>query len=776
MAEKGVISNQADYIDVKQLLSKYFRYWYLFLISLILFLGGAFCYIYVATPQYQVSSTLLLKNEENLTNSLNRNPALGEINLLSGKQNIDNEIEVFKSNSLMQRVFSELSLTASYFVEGKFRKEEIYGKEVPIRLSISLIKPAAFENPITIRKKTSTYYELIESNGDISTHKYGEEVTKSYGVFTIYSAPDATASSTYVREPIIVQFHDMVKLATEYNRALKVETINRRASVIRISIIDSVPQKGKDILNKLLEVYNKEALEDRNLVAQTTIGFIDERLKFLTDELTNVEKNVEQYKRTHEVTDVTSDADQYLLQASEYNKQLSDLNIKIEVLESIDKYLNKAPGKFEIVPSSLNFEDPTLVNLITKFNEVQQERERMLRTTQPGNPLVLDLTDQLASLKGSILENLHNIKEGLDITRKNLLSTSARFRSQIQKVPSIERELLEISREQGTKDNLYLYLLQKREESALALEIAIPSSRMLDPATVDPDPVSPKTTLIYLLAVIVGLGIPFSGIYIKDALNDKVQSKRDIQRLTGTPLLGEISHNTTGQNLVISKEAGTPISELFRLVRSNLQFATAGKENKVVLITSSLSGEGKTFFSINLGASLTLLGKRVVLLELDLRKPTLMKQAGMKGRTGITDYIVAPDKIAIEDIVKPHNTVRGLYLASSGSIPPNPAELMLSPNLAYLVNVLKESFDYILLDTPPVGQVSDAYSLNHLVDSTIYLVRHNYTPKSMIEIVDEIYTSKKLNHPMIVLNDSKDGGSYGYGYRQNEKELLLSKI
>jgi len=299
---------------------------------------------------------------------------------------------------------------------------------------------------------------------------------------------------------------------------------------------------------------------------------------------------------------------------------------------------------------------------------------------------------------------------------------------------------------------------------------------MLDPATVDPDPVSPKTTLIYLLAFIVGVGIPFSGIYIKDALNDKVQSKRDIQRLTGTPLLGEISHNTTGQNLVISKEAGTPISELFRLVRSNLQFATAGKENKVVLITSSLSGEGKTFFSINLGASLTLLGKRVVLLELDLRKPTLMKQAGMKGRTGITDYIVAPDKIAIEDIVKPHNTVRGLYLASSGSIPPNPAELMLSPNLSYLVNVLKESFDYILLDTPPVGQVADAYSLNHMVDSTIYIIRHNYTPKSMVEIIDEIYTSKKLNHPMIVLNDSKEGGSYGYGYRQNEKELLLSKI
>jgi capsular exopolysaccharide synthesis family protein len=428
------------------------------------------------------------------------------------------------------------------------------------------------------------------------------------------------------------------------------------------------------------------------------------------------------------------------------------------------------------VPSTLNFEDPTLVNLITRYNEIQLERERMLRTTQPGNPLVQDLTEQLSSLRGNILENLDNIEQGLAITKKNLESSSGRFRSQIQKVPSIERELLEINREQGTKGNLYLYLLQKREESALALEITIPTSRMLDPATADDIPVSPKTVLIYLLAFVIGVGIPFSVIYIKDALNDKVQSKKDIQRITNTPILGEISHNTTGTSVAISKDSTSPIGELFRLIRSNLQFATAGKENKVILITSSIGGEGKTFFTINLAASLTLIGKKVVILELDLRKPSLLKQLGIKSRGGITDYLVNPEKFAIEDIIKPHQHIRGLYMASAGSIPPNPAELMLSPNLSYLVNVLKESFDYILLDTPPVGQVADAFSLSPLIDSTIYLLRHNYTPKSMIEIIDEIYKSKKLKHPMIVLNDSKESGSYGYGYKQNEKELMLSKI
>jgi capsular exopolysaccharide synthesis family protein len=776
MADRNVFLNQSDSVDFKQLILKYLRYWYLFFLSLIVCLGVAFCYLYVATPQYRVTSTLLLKNEENLTNSLNRNPALGEINLLTGKQNIDNEIEVFKSKSLMHRVFAELSLFASYYVEGKFKNQEIYGKEVPIRISINGLKPSAYDHPIIITKKTGTHYQIKEKNGKITSHKFGEEVAKPFGVFTIYAAPDHTASEKYTNVPVIVQFHDIETLSSRYNESLKVESINRRASVIRISIIDSVPQKGKDIINKLLEVYNKEALEDRNLIAQTTIQFIDERLKYLTTELSSVEKNVEQYKRTHEVTDVTSDADQYLAQASDYNKQVSELNIKIEVLESIENYLNRNPGKYELVPSTLNFEDPTLISLITKYNGIQLERERMLRTTQPGNPLVQDLTDQLSSLRNSILENLLNIKEGLAITRKNLESTSGRFRSQIQKVPSIERELLEINREQGTKGNLYLYLLQKREESALALEITIPTSRMLDPATADDRPVSPKTVLIYLLAFVIGVGIPLSGIYIKDALNDKVQSKKDIQRVTNTPILGEISHNTTGSNVVISRDSTSPIGELFRLIRSNLQFATAGKENKVVLITSGASGEGKTFFTINLGASLTLLGKKVVLLELDLRRPSLLKQLGMKSRGGITDYLVNPEKFAIEDIIKPHHTVRGLYMASAGSIPPNPAELMMSSSLAYLINVLKESFDYILLDTPPVGQVADAFSLSSHIDSTIYLVRHNFTPKSMIELIDEIYRSKKLKHPMIVLNDSKESGTYGYGYKQSEKEVMLSKI
>lgn len=764
-------SEQGDYIDVRQLLAKYFRYWYVFLISVVLCGGLAFLYLYFATPQYRIVSTLLLKNEESETNTLTNNTALGEISLFNKVQKIDNEIEVLKSNSLMQRVFSELSLNVTYHVRRRFRTDEIYGSEVPIRLSINKLHPTAFGRSITIRRKTSTTFELTEDNEEVSTHKYGEEVSKSYGIFTVIAAQDNRTHDT-----IIIRFHDLRRMANQYNDQLKVETVNKKANVIRISIIDAVPEKGKDIINKLLEVYSKEALEDRNLIAHTTIQFIDERLKFLTSELSDVEKDVEQYKRQNELTNVTSNADQYVAQASEYNKQLQELGVQIEVLESIENYINKQPGKYELVPSTLSIQDPTLVQLITRFNELQLERERMLRTTLPNNPLVQDLNEQLASLQLNILENLHNIKNGLIITQKSLQSTSGRFRSQIKRVPSIERDLLEINRQQGTKGNLYLYLLQKREESALALEITVSNSRLLDPATPDDYPVSPKKSLVYLLALIMGLGIPFSGIYIKDALNDKVQSKRDIHRATDTPILGEISHNSSGKSLIVTEETGTSIAELFRLIRSNLHFATAGKENKVVLVTSSTSGEGKTFFSINLAASLTLIGKKVALLELDLRMPSMLKQLGIAPGIGISDYLVASDKVAIEDVIRPHNTVPGLFIASAGSLPPNPAELMMSHNLAHLINELKAGFDYVIIDTAPVGKVADAFSLNSLIDSTIYVVRYNYTAKSQLELIEDIYKNKKLVHPMIVLNDAKEeaanayGYGYNYGYKKSEKQ------
>lgn len=761
-------SNQAD---LKEAITKYARNWYVFLISLCLCLGLAYVYILLAIPEYKVTSTILLKNEDSdgAQGAMN-NP--GEINLFSVRQRIDNEIEVLRANSLMQRVFAELGLNASYYREGRFKKIEIYGTELPIRLSITKLHPTAYEKEIVVRRKTTQTFDLTDESGEVSTHKFGEEISKPYGIFTVIAAPENRTA-----EPIHVVFHDIKKAANYYNENIGIDVVNRKSSVISITLIDAVPQKAKDIINKLIQLYSDEATADRNLAAKTTMQFIDERLKYLTSELTTVEKGVEEYKQQHEVTNVTTNADQFVAQANEYNRQLSEISIQIEVLESIESYINKQPGKFELVPSNLTIQDPTLLQLVGRFNELQLERERMLRTALPSNPLVQDLNEQLVGLQLNILENLHNIKTGLQITQKRLQATTGKFRSQIQQVPSIERDLLEISRQQGTKDNLYQYLLQKREEAALGLEITVSKIRLLDPATAGDKPVSPRKALIFFLALVVGLGIPFSGIYISDALNDKLQSKRDIQRATHTPILGSIPFNNTGRTLTVTEDSGTSTAELFKLVRSNLQFATAGKENKVVMVTSSISGEGKTFFSINLAACLTLIGRKVVLLELDLRMPSLSKQLGKAPGVGITDYLAGTKKISLEDIVRPINHVPGLYVISAGSLPPNPAELMSSANLAQMISTLRASFDNIIIDTAPIGKVADAYSLARLIDSTVYIARYNYTLKSHLEIIDEIYTSKKLPHPMIVLNGVKEdhANAYGYGYNYGSKKKNRKK-
>jgi len=754
---------ETEEINIKEILQKYLRYWYLFVIGVIVAGAVAFVYLRYTTPQYRISSTLLIKDDKKGP-SLAENAVLDDLNLFQTGKNIDNEIEILKSKSLMNRVLQELALNTTYFVDGRVKSTEIYGASMPLKVIVSKLDSSAFNKSIVVYPKDNNTYQ-IDEEGTLSQHKFGEQVKKPYGMFTVVAGTNNGGKD----KKVTVKFHDIRKVAEYYNQKLTVTPVNKNASVLSLSLVDPVPSKGVAILNKLVEVYNKEAVEDKNLIASSTIQFIDDRLKYLTSELTVVEQDVESYKKENRVTDVSSEAKLYLEKASEYNRQLSEWAIQIDVLESIEKYLLNQESQYELVPSTLTIQDPTLLGLIAKFNELQLERKRLLRVSQPSNPLVQNINEQLANLRGNILENLRNIKSGLIITRNNLQASSAQFESRIKEVPSIEKDLIEIKRQQSIKEGLYLYLLQKREESALSLAATVANSRIIDPAVSGDKPVEPKKQLIYLLALLVGLGIPFAGIYIKELLNDRVQNQQDVKKATNTPILGEIAHNDTFEKLVVTENSRSTVAELFRLIRTNLQFATLGKDNKVIMITSSMGGEGKTFFTINLGASLALIGKRVVLVNFDLRKPRLLQDMGLSNEIGITNYII-DERLSIQDILIPAPEVTGLYAIGSGPIPPNPAELMMSPKMNHLLAELREQFDYVLLDTSPAGQVADAFTLAPLIDASIYIVRYNYTFKSQIAIVDDIYQNKKLSHPMIVLNDAdmKEAYGYGYGYGYNE--------
>ncbi|WP_162052635.1 GumC family protein [Pontibacter pamirensis] len=768
---------QSDAKDINEILSKYLRYWYLFLVGGILGLGVAYLYcLYYTIPHYSISSTILLKSDKNENNA----GGLDDLGLMKSAKNINNEIEVLYSSSLMQRVVRELGLSTSYLVEGRVNDVEVYGKDVPIKVIVSNFDSTAFGKSVAIFLKPGNSFELEEENGKLIACKFGQQINRPYGAFTVVAATGVSSSELPVGQKLTVVFQDIKKVAQYYNQKLMITPKRDDASVLQISLIDPIPEKGKHIINKLVEAYNKEAIEDKNLQAASTIDFLDERLKYITTELTEVEKDVERYKRENELTDVSTQASQYLEQASGYNSKLADWAIQIDILESIEKYISDNKNQYKMVPSTLAIQDPTLSGLIAKFNELQLERERILKNAFPNNPLVQNINDQLEDLRINIKENLKNIKSSLIITSNNLKASSGQYQSKISKVPSMERELLEINRQQSIKQNLYLYLLQKREESALSLAANISNSRIIDPAVATDYPVSPNKNTIYFMSFLLGLVIPFTGIFLKDLLNTKVQEQRDVEQLTATPILGELTHNDTTETLVVTKGSHSPLVEMFRLIRAKLRFAAVDKENKVILVTSSMSGEGKTFFSINLGATLALTGKKVVLMELDLRNPQLSRRLDVVQGPGIADFLVSGNNISISDILKPSKESLDLFVISSGPIPPDPAELMMSPKLAYLINELKESFDHIIIDTAPVGLVADAFCLSSIIDSTIYLIRCNHTFKKQLTIIENIYRNRELSHPMIVLNDTKMMNSsyhkYGYSYKSsNTKKHMFWK-
>ncbi|QIL75341.1 GumC family protein [Hymenobacter sp. HDW8] len=757
-------SEQTEAKDIRGLIQQYVRYWPLLLLGTTLGLATAFLYLrYYAVPQYWTESTLLIKDDKSGQGLANAD-AFSDLPAFKSTRNIDNEIEVLRSKTLMERVVNELGLFTSYYVEGKVKDREIYGRALPIKVLLNGLDSTAAGQSFAVYLKGGNSFTLDDYSGKVTTHSFGQQITKPYGKFTVVAATVKDLGEN----KIIVHFQDIKQVAAHYNKAIVVQPVSDGASVLSLSIVDPIPEKARNIINKLIEVYNKEAIEDKNLMATNTLKFLDDRLKYITAELSGVEKGVEKYKSIHGLTDISTQASNYTNQASDYNKQLSEWAIQIDVLESIETYLRKTSGQYSMVPSSLGIQDPTLMSLITKFNELQLERERILRTTQPNNPLVLNLNEQLDNLRTNILENLRNIKKGLQITSNNLRASSGQFQSQIRKVPAMERELLEINRQQAIKQNIYVYLLQKREETALSLAATASVARVIDPAIGGDYPISPNSQIIYLMALMLGLGLPIAGIYVRNLLNNKVQTQQDVTSVVGgISIVGEIAHNVYNKNETVVVSAGnrTPIAEMFRLIRANLNFEAQGRHHLAMLVTSSMSGEGKTFFSINLGASLALTGKRVVLLDLDLRAPKVAAELELTAGLGITDYLVADD-VAIHDIIQPSKKVPYLDVISSGPIPPNPTELLMSSKFAHLMHELKESFDYVIIDTPPVGQVADALTLSPFIDFTVYVVRYNYTYKAQLNIIKNIYQNKTLNRPLLVLNDAKEtnGANYGYGY------------
>jgi len=756
---------------------KYIRYWYFILLGAVVGLTGAYLYLrYVAIPKYSITSSILIR-EEGTAPTLSGLTNTSSEELLKPKQSVDNEVQLLRSRSLMLRVVNELALYASYYQQPDKPKTELYDKNLPVALSpLSDLQPTAYKQIIRVFPKADSSFTLQEGSGTVGTYRLGQRITRPYG--TLILVPTLYFSTQVAAYPqgVAIVFNNPQDVAEDYNQLLTVSSANKDASVLNLSLISPVPAKGRDIMNKLLQVYNKEAVEDKNEVSANKLGFLDRRIKSLASELSGIEQSAVSYQQSQEIANVGVQVSSNVEQAGALQTKLADWANQIQVLQSIESYLSSQGSQYRLVPSTLGIADQTLLGLINQFNGLQVERERLLRTNQENNPLVQNATEQLAGVRTKILENLRNIKNGLIITSRNLQASSGQVRAKINSAPVVQRTLQAKERERSLRQNIYLYLLQKREEAALSLSATISNSRVIDPATVSDLPVSPNRKMTYLLGLLLGMGLPLSLLYAKGQLNNKVETKAEIEELTTTPILGEIARKRGG-TVVVSRDNRSALAEMFGLVRANLSFATAGRENKVTLITSTMSGEGKSFISINLSNSLVLMGKKVVLLDLDLRKPALAHELSLRTEPGITDYLVS-DRLAITDILQTSAATPGLFVISAGSMPPNPAELLASPKLAFLLQELAEQFDHILIDTPPIGLVADAFSLAPLANSTICVVRYNYTQREHVKAIEALYANKKFNSLMLVLNDSsaKVSSYYGYGHDKDKSSKNKQQV
>ena len=741
-------------------LNKYLKHWYWFAISIGAFVALGYLLLLYFDPMYQITATVLIQEDKKGETTLNET-AFSDLNMFHTNKTADNETQKLLSIDLLQKVFSDLSLDTRYYINETFKRKEIYIKSAPIKVEVIKITPLAYKDFTDIHLIDNNSFELTSPvDGVKHTYSFGQQISNPYYTVTITKTPLFTTDN----RNLSIGFTDLNAMAKSYNLLrLQITPVIKDANTLLLSINDNIPQRGLDILNKLIYTYNKQSADYKTQLANATITFIDSRLKYLNSDLTSVENNVQQYKQNNSVTNIQSDAQDNLQKSGEYNQQLQAVEVQLNIVQSTEDYLNRSADQITLVPSTLGLQDVTLIALINKFNDQQQVYKQLLVNNQPNNPLVLNVKGQLNSLKQSIQENLKNMRRAMIITRDNLEANLSRYEAKIRTVPAIETGILQRDRDQLVKQNLFQYLLQKREETSLSLLATQPDASIIDSPNYDPNSPKPKPLLVYLCAIILGGIVPIFLLFVKEIVNKKVENVDDLAPLSNIKVLGELCHINKKESITITNEGRSSVTELFRYIRNTLNAGYYNYSNQVLLVTSCIQGEGKTFTAINLGMSLAAINKKTVILEFDLRKPDLLKSLKIKPSIGISDYLNSSN-IAIDNIIQSSVVSPNLFVVGAGTDCKNPGELILNPKINELFMSLRDRFDYIIVDTSPIGMVADALSLSPYVDSSIYVIRYNFTQKSHLNILKDINENKKLKNPMLILNDAKVENLKNYVY------------
>ncbi|MDR1782981.1 MAG: polysaccharide biosynthesis tyrosine autokinase [Dysgonamonadaceae bacterium] len=746
MDNNEVINTQPDEeISITEILFRYLIEWKLFAFSVAICVFVACVYLLTSAPQYKVASKILISDEKKGSTE-DVMSAFQDLGIFQEKNNLDNEIEILRSRNLMKKVADSLHLNVGYFKEKRFKTLEIY-KNSPFTVSVKDCREAG-EFTVNL---TDSQTVAINAADFEETVQFGEEVMTPYGLVTI--TPNPYGTEEY---PVIVRINPGALPFIDIN------AINKTSSVIEISIFTGNTAKGRDIINTVVDIYNNDAIESKNYVAFKTINTINERLHDNTGELAAAEHDVEKYRINEGVMDLQAQGQLLLSSTAQISSRLNECNTQLLILQSTKSFITNSVNEKSQVPSSEGLHDQTIIGLINAYNKEIYDKKNETSGMLPTMPLVKEYDKRISSLRDNLLKGIENSISTLEVTIRELRHQENIYRVQASSLPTKEKESRGLLRQQNAKETIVNYLLQKNEETRLALALATPNAKIIDDAVASPGPVKPVKSVVLLAALIIGLVLPVIVIYVRDLFDTKIHGKQEGQKIIKAPFLGDIpfSKNSDPIPAMLLRSS---LAEKFRLIASNLNFIANTKDAKVLAVTSYTPNEGKSFVARNLAYSLASTGKKTLLLDCDLRK-SVMKNilTDMKKQKGTTMYL-ADSSVSLDDIIDTKFYSNKLDVVSVKVYPPNPTELLYSDRMETLFKELKtKGYEYIIVDTAPVSLVSDSYVINRFADATIFVVRAEYTEKNALKEIQDIYRNNKLNNLTWVLNAASNTKRYGY--------------
>ena len=756
--------------------------WKWFVLSIIICLGCSYLYLRYKSPVYATSAKLLIKDDSNNKSASAKDAISGMVDfgIISSNYGVDNEIEILNTRTLAAEAVRDLKLYTSYWKKGRVKNVILY-KNQPINVDVDAAHLDKLNAPISMSIERDEnkyivkgkYYVSVDETTVEGPFKFEKTLagipatimTKAGTLF--FTSGKTRMKDGDVMKVVIVS---PMMMAAQYSSALSLEQTSKTSTTLNMQLNDKNIQRGIDYLRQLVICYNRQANEDKNEIAIRTEAFVNDRLEKINSELNSTEGQLENYKKRNRLVELKVDAKESVTNLSSYEQKLNEAATQISLINSLIQFAERPGNKYQVLPSNIGLRDEASISLINDYNKVALERNRLLRTASESSPVVEELTSQLKDMNSSIRMALSQAKRNLEIQRNAVASQYGQYNQEVSRTPEQERILTQIGRQQEVKSGLYLMLLQKREENSISLAATADKGKLVElPQYVGK--VSPKTNIILLLGLILGIAIPSLVLYLLQFFRYRIEGHDDVESLTDIPIIADVAVANeaakTRADIVVHENENNQMEEIFRSMRTNLQFMMK-PEDKVVMFTSSTSGEGKTFNAANLAISFALLGKKVVLVGLDIRKPRLAELFEIDNHhTGITKLLVKDDPTwnDVQKEILPSEINKNLDLLMAGPIPPNPGEIVTRPSLEKVLNLLKENYDYILVDTAPVGLVTDTLQIGKLVDATVFMCRADYTPKAAFNAINMFKAEKKLKNMAIVINGiDMSKKKYGYYY------------